>query len=57
MYYVFQDCVSVALGIHHAKRMHHIVIYGLSSNTVFLHIISYSGMILEKKVTENEFVF
>jgi len=31
--------VSVALGIQHAMRTRHIVIYGLPRSTVFFHII------------------
>jgi len=34
------ECVSVALGIRHAMRMHHIVICGLSGCTVLFYIIS-----------------
>jgi hypothetical protein len=39
----YSDCLSVALGIQHAKRMRRIisVIYGLCSCTIFFHIISY----------------
>ena len=33
-------CVCVALVIHHAKRLHHIVICGLPCTNVFIHIIS-----------------
>jgi hypothetical protein len=36
----YSECVYVALGIQHAMRMRHIVIYGLFRRTVFLHIIS-----------------
>ena len=33
----YSQCVSIALGIQHAMRAHHI---GLSGSTIFLHIIS-----------------
>jgi hypothetical protein len=36
----YYECVSVALVIQHAKRMHRIVICGLSGSTIFFHIIS-----------------
>ena len=39
-------CVSVALGIQHAKRMRRIAICGLSGSTIFFHIIP------SEKVTE-----
>jgi hypothetical protein len=39
------ECVSVALGIQHAKRMRHIVICGFSGSTKFIHIISLKGMV------------
>jgi len=32
-------CVFVALAIHHAMRMRHIVICGLFDSTIFFHII------------------
>jgi hypothetical protein len=34
------ECVSVALDIHHAKRMRCIAICGLPRSTTFFHIIS-----------------
>jgi len=36
----YSECVFVALVIQHAIRMRHIVICGLSSSTIFVHIIS-----------------
>jgi len=36
----YSECVSVALVIQHAMRMHHSVICGLSGSTVCFHIIS-----------------
>jgi hypothetical protein len=36
----YSECVSVALVIQYAKRMRHIVIYGLSDPTIFFHIIT-----------------
>jgi len=46
--------VSVALGIHHAMRMRHIVICGLSGSTIFFHVLSKKGTIFEKKVAEHK---
>jgi len=37
---IYNDCVSVALVIQHAKRMRHIVVCDLSDSTVFFHFTS-----------------
>jgi len=36
----YSECVHVALGIQHAMRMRHIVIYDLPGSTIFFQIIS-----------------
>jgi len=36
----YSDCVYLTLGIHHAMRMRHIVICGLSDSPTLSHIIS-----------------
>ena len=36
----YSECVFVALGIQHSVRMRHIVVCGLSGDTVLLHISS-----------------
>jgi len=37
---VYYECVFVAFGIQHAMRMPRIVICGVTSCTVFLHIVT-----------------
>jgi len=37
---MYSQCVFVALGIQHEMRMRHVAIRGLSSSSIFLHIIS-----------------
>ena len=38
-YYIFYVCVCVALFIHHAMLMRHILICGLSASTKVVHVI------------------
>jgi hypothetical protein len=40
IFITYSECVFVALGIHHAMCMHHIVICDLPHSTTFCHIIS-----------------
>jgi hypothetical protein len=46
----YSECVSVALGIQHAMRMHRIVIYGLLGSTKFFRILSHKAPFWKKKV-------
>ena len=45
----YAECVFVALGIHHAMRMRHIAICGLSGYTTFFHIFLINGTVFGKK--------
>jgi hypothetical protein len=36
----YSECMFVALGTQRQMRVRHIVIYGLSSSTMFFHILS-----------------
>jgi len=47
----YSDCGCAAVGIEHAKRMRHIVVCGLSSSTIFLHI-SYKWHDFREKVID-----
>jgi len=49
-------CVFVALGVQHAMRMCHVVIFGLPRSTVFFHIVI-NDTIFEKKVLNAKCVF
>jgi len=49
-------CVFVDLGIQHAMRMRHIVIYGVPRFTLFFHIISERAQ-LKKKLLNTNCVF
>ena len=51
------ECVFVALGDQHAMRMRHIVICGLSGNTVFFYIHHKEHDFRKKNVIEHKMCF
>ena len=48
----YSECVTTALGVQHAKCMHHIVICGLSDSTAFPTLSHKWHNFHKKKVTE-----
>jgi hypothetical protein len=48
-YYIFRECLFVALGIPREMRMRHII-HGLSGSTIFSHNFLTHGTIFEKNL-------
>jgi hypothetical protein len=53
----YSECVSVALGIQHAKRMRRIVICGVSGSNIRFHIISLTARFSGKNLLCTKCVF
>jgi hypothetical protein len=48
--------VFVSVGIQHAMRVRHIVMFGLSGCTIFFHIISYTALFSGNSIIEHKIV-
>jgi hypothetical protein len=53
----YSECVSVALGIEHEMRMHHIIIRELSGSRICYHIIEIKQDFQETKLLNPKYVF
>jgi len=51
----YSECVCIALSIRHAMRMHHVVVYGLSSSQFFC-TLSYKRYDFRKKSVDIKYV-